>query len=308
MTSTDGCRSSEWQSGSRSPKGSSCAPLRDRTWRALLVALCCVLLTACSHTPVLEDLSQQQATEVVALLSQHGITAVSRRVGGGRPSYTVEVKGSSYSQAIALIAATDVLDDRRTSFNQLTAQSGLIPNSREVEAVRADRALALEIEDLLRADPRILDARAVVRQHVLRRAERPAVSLVLQVNESNPPFEQVRELVANVVPGIEAEQIALQLVDAPDPTVLVSDEGVLRDGQRTIRVPLVPFLVWRVPDSDYNGLALTLVGFAVLAALVGALLGYWFGIYQQSRQFLTSALPNESDSDLLRLERGQGEE
>ncbi|MBN8548294.1 MAG: hypothetical protein J0M12_03140 [Deltaproteobacteria bacterium] len=255
--------------------------------------LLCLLLSGCNTVPVAEDVSQTQANEIVAILSDHGISAMASRESGGKAKYTVEVKRSYYSQAVSLLHEKGLPGERKSSFNELISQNGLIPNSREMDALKLDHALATEVEEMMQNAPGIASARAIVRLNFLKNEQQPAVAVVVQ---SRPGAvvkpEDLVTLISQIIPGIQKERVTVSVSSAAETEKLSGSEGVFNDNGRVLRVPLAPFFFfWRVPEDDYNQIALLLFACIAVVAGVGAVFGYWYGYYQHSKQYFDTTLP-----------------
>jgi hypothetical protein len=170
----------------------------------------------------------------------------------------------------------------QASFAELVAPSGFLPSSRDVEALRLDRAVAAEVEDLLRGHPAISDAHAIVRYHSLADGAQPTLSVIAQKKAGAAiSSEELRGLVSRVLPS-EKQQVDVSIAVA-EPHMAVA--GIDQSSQVTQQT--VPFLVfWEVPASQYNGLAGLLIGLLVVASGLAGLGGYIFGQYTVSKQQL----------------------
>ncbi len=257
------------------------------------VAALCLLLCSCSSVPVAEDISQSQANEIVAVLTQNGIYATASKASGGRGKYSVDVKRSFYSQAVSLLHEKGLPGEHKPTFNEMVAQNGIIPNSREIDALKLDHALATEIEEMLQNHPGISSARAIVRLNFLKASQDPAVSVVIQQRPGMTiEAASISPLIVRIVPGVKDENVSVSIAPAIVTAGEAINEGVLNDSGRIVRVPLAPFLFfWRIPEDDYAHIALVLVALLAIIAVVGAIFGYWFGYYQQSKQYFDTTLP-----------------
>jgi hypothetical protein len=101
------------------------------------------------------------------------------------------------------------------------------------------------------------------------------VSVVVQKRAGDNLDESaVREIVARAVPGIRPEGIVLMIAEQRPAPVVAEGSGA----------SLVPFLVfWRVPQDDYGGLSLLLLGLLVGITALAGLAGYIYGQYNLSR-------------------------
>jgi len=249
-----------------------------------LVALVC-LLAGCGSVPVAQDITQQQSHEIVALLAQHGISATAARETGGQGRYRIEVDGEHYTQAISLLHRHGLPGESKPSFSELVQPHGLLPNSREMEALRLDHAIATEIEETLASHPAILSARAIVRLNFLREGSGPAVSVVAQSRAGAAVTgEALAGIVRRAVPGVAPENIVISVEPAAGASAVTGEVGAWNQDGAVIAVPLVPFILgWRVPRDDYNALVLALLGILVLIAGIGGVLGYWWGWSHSTR-------------------------
>lgn len=277
----------------------------------LRTALCALILSlaGCNTVDVQEDLTQEQATEIAATLNNAGISATVDKESTGRGKYRVIVKRSSYSSALTLMHERGLPSEPRASFRDMIASRGLVPDSREVEALRLDRALAAEIEETIQNDPAVTAARVIVRMNSLPSGglseEKPGVSALLRVRPNKQINEvAVREVIARAIPGVSPEKIFISVSKAEEEATQVSIEGVDRQGDgKMVRVPLTDFLwAWRVPEDDYNSLALGLVMGIVMVFTLGAVIGVSAGAYRRARA------SEPSNPSMRRLPAGRGSE
>lgn len=260
----------------------------------VLFLLLSVAILGCETVPVAEDIPQTQATEVVAALTANGIAARAARTSSNKDKYSVSVEKEDYSPAVTILSEQGLLKKPEPTFSDLIAQQGLLPNSREIEALRFDRAQAAQLEEMLQAHPSVAAIRAVVRSSSPGAIEAPpSVSIVIQKRPGTElAAETISAIVAKALPLIPLENIMVSISEKAPERVASDVEGAYREKGRVLNVPLVPFLFgWRVPRDDYNGLALTLVGFLILVISLGAMVGYWLGYYQQARQLFDNEAP-----------------
>lgn len=260
----------------------------------VLLAVLLGFLAGCGGTPVSQDLTQNEANEIVAMLTSQGISAVSKREVGGRGFYSVEIRDDRYPEAISLLHAKGLPRERSPWVKEILSSQGIIPSSREIESLRLDYALGAQIEDILRTHPAVSAARVIVRMNSIKEGEEPSAVAVVQIRSgAKVAVEEFPQLILGSVPGLKLEHIKVVQGDVKDEggkkhvTVGVTDEGTY-----LLQVPLVPFLFfWRVPQSEYTGLALTILGVLFIVGAMGIGLGYWSGLYRQSQKPIESELP-----------------
>lgn len=260
----------------------------------LVLVMSGVYLSGCASDPVAEDLSQTQATTVVATLTQHGVPAQSSRDTGSRGRYSVTVRHQWYSEAVTILHEQGLPKQEEMTFADTIASHGFLPNSREIEALRIDRAHAAEIEEAIRINPAVQQVRAIVRHASLAEGGTAGVSVVAELKSGmSVNTEDLRSIIMKAIPGVGQDNVFVSTVSAQVVQPVKEVQGIDRKEGRTMYVPLSPFLeYWRVADGDVSGLSLALlVGFVVIG-IIGGFLGYWYGYLQQTRVLPDSGLPD----------------
>ncbi len=255
------------------------------SWRSVVAVIAVVVMTGCGSTPIAQDIAQNQANEIVALLADNGISSAARKSSGGQGRYVVEVDAEHYTQAISLLHRAGLPGEPRRSFSDMVMPQGLIPNSREMESLRLDRALGVEIEEALQNHPGVASARVIVRSSFVKEGGEPGVSAIVQRHvDANVNIEALTGIIARAVPGIAPERIMVALETATSqPSGVASVEGAVNAAGSVVRVPLVPFVFLRVPKDEYNYFVFGFVGALVVLCGVGAVIGYWFGFYHRTK-------------------------
>lgn len=270
----------------------------------------CVLLAGCQGEQVGSGLDQNRANHMMAVLSSRGIGAVVRKETGSRGSFGVWVEKSARSEASILIDEQGLLE-KGNPLEELISSQGILPGSREVEQLKVDRAVALEVERLLENIPGVVSARAVVRSSFLKEGEQPTVSVVIEdESEAQGRQDQLTSIVQSAVPGVLRERILVTIERSDINNELRQQIGVLNIRGKPLPLPLEDFLgLWRIPKDDYSSLAYTIVGLIVACACVGAVVGYWYSWYLQSRGFMEQnseglVVPKVARMDVLK-DRGK---
>lgn len=258
------------------------------------LAFSLLLLVGCENSEISGEFSQMRANKMIAALHSKGIGATAEKATGGRSQYSVKVSGGNFSQAIAILESKGLLDKEAPSFTDTIASQGLIPNSREMESLKLDYAMSLRVEELLSVVPSIESVKVVVRQHSLREGEEPAVSVTLQEKRRGSiNREEIQGLVSGAVPGIPVERINIALHESDSPSEGASIVGALNIDGKVVAIPLEKFLYSvRVSKDDYHTLVGGIIILLLVFGVVGALVGYWFCFYQQSRRVYESDLPD----------------
>ena len=171
-----------------------------------------------------------------------------------------------------------------------------------MEALRRDRALSLELEEVLENNAAIVSARAIVRLNAVGgRAKTPA-GVAVEVREREQGLvtsDRVREIVKSVFPNVRDEHVVVGVSALPDsggPSHLLGVQE--RDGS-VERVPLVPFLLfWDVPANQRQHLTLVVLCFVGIVGILGGSIGYGLAYYRQARYFFRAEFDPELNPSL----------
>jgi type III secretory pathway lipoprotein EscJ len=269
-----------------------------------------VLLAGCSRSTVVENLSQKQAQEIAAVLLAYGIDASVTKSGrGSSPVFSVEIDDRFYAKSLAVLHDKRLPRDEHASFDDIINQGGFLPPSREIEALKTDRAVALETQELIEALPGVASSRVAVRQQSAPSLAALSLSIVVQVKKgSSLSVDQIRELASRSAPWISPDKISI-MVEPEQSSIAepLSPQSLLAASSA---FSLVPFLwLGRIPADDYTRVALVLVVCFILTAFAGCILGYWLGmsrtsIKNRSAQRAVSARLESPDLRLDRMQRG----
>lgn len=254
--------------------------------RILAGALFALLAAGCSDVPVVQDVNQRQANEIVAVLHSNGILSRAEKQIGAGERYRVEVGSRNYSQAIGLLHERGLPGKPEAVFEDIISSSSFVPDSREIENLKLDRALALQSEEMLENHPAVASARAVVRYHFKSDAPRPSASVLLRTHPAAElSKENVFELIEKVLPGMEQDDIRIVLVSDHRAEQKGKQIGVLQEKGSAVAVPLTRFLFGlRVSSEDYRSLIFVVFGIVVVIGVAATLLGYWLAYAQFVRR------------------------
>jgi type III secretory pathway lipoprotein EscJ len=270
--------------------------------------LCMLVLSGCNEKLVADGQSLAEANEIISVLADYGLHSDVQRESGGRSRYGVAVESEDYVTALAVLQEKGLPKAAKSTFLELTESKGFLPPSREIEAIRLDYALSLNIEETLLNLPEVVGAQVLLRQASVGKGEEASVSVVLQVNDTaNVNTDEVLKIVKAAVSSITPEKVDVIVRQAKPKVSHAESVGGFNDGKgKVVTVPLVPFLfTYRIPNSDYVGLALLFVGGLVLFAVAGGIVGYWFASTRREQ-----GLPNRpsiTGEPALRLPRPPSE-
>ena len=262
--------------------------MQRRSLLSIAVALICLILAGCGTTPVAQDLTQRQANEIVALLSSRGISAVAKRESGGRGLFSVQIPDDRYATAVSLLQEHGLPSEPRTSTRELLTPQGIIPSSREMESMRLDYALASEIEEMLQSHASVAQARCVVRINFVPEGQEPSASVVVEERRAAEPLDEagIAAIVQRAIPGVKRENLSVAISRAADKAT------ELPSGAADSQAELVKFLwLWKVPASEYSGLALLFSAALLLVGAAAAAVGYWTCLFQRTRETVDANFP-----------------
>lgn len=234
-----------------------------------------IALSACDSKSVADDVTQREANEIVAVLGKSDISSDTVKQRGGKGRYAVVVDSSDFAAAAETLTRLGLPAEKRPSFEELTSGNGIIPPSHEVESLRLDRALAVELEGLFLSRGDLSQISVIVRSHSCRSGERPMVTVLAQrLAGAQVDATALREVARRAVPGILDDDVYVSVSDGN----FGAGGAAVKVASATQGEELVSFLgFWRVPANDYAGVVLAVLGLLVLAAGLSGLAGYLFG-------------------------------
>jgi hypothetical protein len=261
---------------------------------------------------VLEDQSQRDALEAASILSQNGIVSQTSRSKGSRDSYALSVSSSKEIDAKNILFKSGFPKQKGSTLEEILATKSIIPGSREIEELRIDYTLALEIEKILKSVKGVTDADVVVRQNYNRGVLSPPlfhlappvseseveaqknnffrskVAVSLQVSsEYVTSQEQIFTIVSKTLPGLTYDDLTLIVSLATLPVSISTQKAVVNDQGGAIYKTLIPFVgQYYVASDSYRGLAFIFLGSLFVMAMVGSLIGYWYGYFKSGKAFI----------------------
>lgn len=199
------------------------APLRLLAALALLLAL-----TGCK-VGLYSELVEQEANEMVAALTTHGIAADKERLENN--SWQVLVDKDDLPASLDLLRAQGLPRDRYASMGEVFEKQGLVSTPSE-ERMRYIYAMSQELSKTLRK----VDGVVAARVHVVVPANdplsdrvRPSSAAVFIKHRPDVDLRllvpAVKDLVAHSIEGLTHEQVALSLFEARQPAPMARREA-----------------------------------------------------------------------------------
>jgi type III secretion protein J len=187
------------------------------------------LLAACGTEPLLHDLAERQANEVLVALDEAGIQASKARQEGSEGGWTVAVPSGEAGRAHRLLSARELPRASPPGLGEVFGQGSAVPtpveeHARWLHALSGELARSVEALDgvvearvhlgLPADDPLRPGARAAPRAAVLVKC-RPAACQSLRAMEGG-----LRSLVAGAAEGLSPEAVAVVVADAAEAPAL----------------------------------------------------------------------------------------
>jgi type III secretion protein J len=191
--------------------------------RAAAPLLAAALLGGCGDEPLLHDLAERQANEVLVALDEEGVAASKARQEGSEAAWTVTVPRGAAGKAHRVLAARQLPRARPQGLGEVFAQGGLVPTpveerARWLHALAGELARSVEALDgvveahvhlgLPADDPLRPGLRPAPRAAVLVKC-RPAACAGLRALEPG-----LRSLVAGAAEGLAPEAVAVVIAEA----------------------------------------------------------------------------------------------
>lgn len=251
----------------------------------LFAALIIFALTGCGQDEILSDLNARESIEIVGVLRSSGVVASRKRIERGRESrYGILVAESDKQRALHALYKFGYPRSRRPAPEDLTKQQGFVPNPPEVNEVRLDRLLAVELERLVEALPGVVEARALVRSNLntdtlfSKKFEISSASILVtyaeQTGRARFSDDEIKALVKKSIPGIKDKDIIVRITRLD-----VGVDGVIGGGEDVGGLsPVSPF-GFSVPASQrglaFKQIVATLIVIGACALVIGVY-GGWF--------------------------------
>lgn len=201
-------------------------------WGRLAAPLVALLLLAGCKTELYSDLSEREANQIVAALSEIGIPADKR---ASKDGMTVAVASSRFSEAVQLLTTRGLPAQDYQSFGDVFKKEGIVSSPIE-ERARYIYALSEELSHTIAEISGVLSARIHVvlpETDMLGRDFKPSsASVFIRYSEGAAVLDfttQIKLLVANSIEGLVYDNVTVVTVPVVPQKAAQSEGPVLRD-------------------------------------------------------------------------------
>ncbi|GAB3629539.1 EscJ/YscJ/HrcJ family type III secretion inner membrane ring protein [Pandoraea terrae] len=184
-----------------------------RLFRILVIA---ALLAGCSKETLLSALDQQQANEVVSVLSRHNIEA--RKTDGGKAGFSITVRPEDFPAAVDWLRAYDLPSRPRVEVSQMFPPDSLVASPR-AEKARLYSAIEQRLEQSLKTLPGLLSVRVQLGYDMDERtpdqaAKQPHVAVLAVYATGTEPaalINDIKRFLRNSFDAVNYENISVVL-------------------------------------------------------------------------------------------------
>ena len=188
----------------------------------MLTLIIFVSVIGCGKIELYQNLSEEDANEILVLLAENGIKATKKRtVVQNEASYSIEVPDAEMVRARSLLVKHNLPRRKELGLTGVYKDKGLIPTPDEQKA-RYILALKGEIINSLERIPHIVDADVVLNvpqkdefaSAEAQKRQRPTASIVVRVRPGDPGAvalseQKIQQFVANAVEGMNPRDVTV---------------------------------------------------------------------------------------------------
>jgi len=202
--------------------------LKTTLSRLALIAMIAFLLAGCGGIELYQNLSEEDANEMLVLLSENGIKASKiKEVRQNEVFYSIEVSEREMARARSLLLQHNLPRRKELGLTGVYKEKGLIPTPDEQKA-RYLLAMKGEIINSLRRIPQVVDVDVVLNvptrdefataddQHRQRPTASAVVKVKPDVTGASPLTEsKIQQFVANSVEGMNPRDVSVVITYLP---------------------------------------------------------------------------------------------
>ena len=220
-----------------------------------------IMLTGCEFRELIRGLDERESLEVVFALQKAGISCERQVESSSRNrSYSILVSQEGYDEAVAVVNEYGFPRKSSEDLLELIKDSPLLPPNKDLNQLKADRALSIQAEQLMEVLPGVVSVRVYVRhppemrsdnvgRTKLEKSSGNVIAMIRFLGEGDLSIkESAAEVLEKVIPDIPKEAIEIKAYPVQLPT---SDlpVGLDQSGKRLSLVKLNLFS-FRIPEED----------------------------------------------------------
>lgn len=191
-----------------------------KSLRMLLVIFLAGLTSACNSEKLLENLTQEQANQVLSILQQHNISA--QKNGSLKEGYAISVSEYENTTAISIISQYQLPWSGDIQIGQAFPDSALVA-SPNAEQARVLSLIEQRLGQSLRIITQVVNARVHIsypgfRNEMSNKAVANHVGVLISYKgeiDENLFISQIKSLIKNSLNDVLYENISVVLFDAP---------------------------------------------------------------------------------------------
>jgi type III secretion protein J len=235
-------------------------PLR----KALLVFgfLSLAFLAGCGREPLYQDLTEQDANEILVVLYRNGIDAVKQKVEAAQEvSYTVAVSRNDIQKARRILVESNLPRRRALGFSEICKEKGLIPTPEE-EKCRKLLALKGEIINSLEKVPGVIEADVVLNIPEIsefstetQTSKRPTASAIVKTRR-DAAYEitesRLQRFISNTVENLDPRDVSVIINFIEPPQEILNAGPVVPGGVGPVGMKLATLAGLTFEEGSVN--------------------------------------------------------
>ena len=232
------------------------------------------VLSSCKEEIVARNLDQKQANEIVSVFSKFKISSKVTKDTNSKKLLMVKVDRDDYEDAASILTLKGLPKEKGSSFSEVISHHGILPDSKRMEDLRLDKALALEIEESISKMIEFSSVSVVVRKEYLDKLHNPlvAVLLVKNTNDSVINYDTIYDIIQTAIPGIERNNIKVVVEEKSNEDFFNGSFARSFDGDNSKLIKLEKFLgKFNVSSDDYTRLNMFYISSLFIAFSLGAI-------------------------------------
>lgn len=261
-------------------------------FKKLLIIL--LLLTAsCGDSELLvSSVSEADSVQIMVVLQKSGIAAKRVATSSSKEArFKIEVVPSDYAKALNILHQYDLPKRDSDSLASVTEPRGFAPNPPEINSLRLDHALSLEIERMLGSLPGIIGVKTLVRSNFSEQNSKVSVVIRYTSDSKELPFkiDEVKNIILQSVPSLNPNNMQVSAHKISNLAAKDSDAGEY--------VLFAPFNFQIKKDQKLfaeKQLLIALGVFCFIGGIVGIILGWKFSRKDVARQLREAQVILES--------------